>query len=517
MSAKVARIARKDVDDDPLTRAIAPPENETPEQREARVAAEHAAKQHSDAIDEELYRQRQAEKKGPKPVKVLLLGQSESGKSTTLKNFQLMSSPKAFRAERSLWRAVIQLNVLRSIRLILDTMTQALEAQSGGSQYIPNSRPGTPDDIPDREYPKLTPELLKLRMRLSPIFSVEQALTQALAPSGSLEFEATRLKPLRYSSRSNTPNSNKEPTINAALSWKGAIGRLLSGDKSQADEESEFVWDDPKNPGVVLNNCAADIKQLWNDPTVKALLEVRKLRLEEMAGFFLDSLDRVTALEYTPSDGKLHPPFPHHRVLINADDILRARLKTLGVSEHRFKIKAGNMASHEWRVFDVGGQRSLRGMISLNHPAWIPYFDDVDAIIFLAPISCFDQVLAEDPTVNRLEDSILLWKAVVSNPLLKKTNIILFLNKCDMLRAKVASGIQFSKYVVSYGERPNDFGSTSNYLRKKFAGIHKQCSPVARAYYCHFTSVTDTSSTSRILENVQDMLLRQNLEKSSLV
>ena len=34
--------------------------------------------------------------------------------------------------------------------------------------------------------------------------------------------------------------------------------------------------------------------------------------------------------------------------------------------------------------------------------AWAPFMDDVDAIIFLAPISCFDQVLAEDPTVNRL-------------------------------------------------------------------------------------------------------------------
>jgi hypothetical protein len=32
----------------------------------------------------------------------------------------------------------------------------------------------------------------------------------------------------------------------------------------------------------------------------------------------------------------------------------------------------------------------------------VPFFDDMDAIIFLAPISCFDQVLAEDDTVNRL-------------------------------------------------------------------------------------------------------------------
>lgn len=60
----------------------------------------------------------------------------------------------------------------------------------------------------------------------------------------------------------------------------------------------------------------------------------------------------------------------------------------------------------------------------------------VDAIIFLAPISAFDQVLAEDTSVNRLQDSLILWQTVVSNKLLGNVNIILFLNKCDLLKVK---------------------------------------------------------------------------------
>ena len=59
--------------DDPLTRAMAPPPNETPQEREARLAMERRAKARSDAIDEEL---RRAQKKGPKPVKIMLLGAS---------------------------------------------------------------------------------------------------------------------------------------------------------------------------------------------------------------------------------------------------------------------------------------------------------------------------------------------------------------------------------------------------------------------------------------------------------
>ena len=163
--------------------------------------------------------------------------------------------------------------------------------------------------------------------------------------------------------------------------------------------------------------------------------------------------------------------------------------------------------------------------------AWIPFFDDMNAIIFLAPISCFDQVLAEDPNVNRLvgvlvpclyspvdglvfsaqADSVQLWTSIVSNKLLADTPIVLFLNKCDLLRAKIEAGSRFAKHIISYGERPNTFegcsncewrsdwcvrpGETSTHtlgqdLRKKFAGVHKEKSPKPRPFYCHFTSVT---------------------------
>lgn len=57
---------------------------------------------------------------------------------------------------------------------------------------------------------------------------------------------------------------------------------------------------------------------------------------------------------------------------------------------------------------------------------------------------------------------MLLWKSVVKNPLLAKTNLVLFLNKCDVLRAKLNAGIRLGKYVISYGDRPNDFEHASD-------------------------------------------------------
>ncbi|KAH9835198.1 guanine nucleotide binding protein, alpha subunit [Rhodofomes roseus] len=499
---------------DPLDVALRPPEDENEEDRSARLSAEEDARKVSEMIDEELKAQERAEKRGPKPIKVLLLGQSESGKSTTLKNFQLMNSPKAFRAERASWRAVIHLNVVRSIHNILEAMAEAQNAQAQPSTPTGGrpSRSRTPSDSSTRVYPPLTAEHLKLKMRLSPLLQVEQALIRKLTPPGSAEFEATHLAQasnVSYLERIR----QKEVAVNSLFAWKGVFGRLLS-DSRDADSGDGIDWNDPQassevvsltiallmrqwqDPGRIIHACGEDMIRLWNDETIRSLLQIQGIRLEDRPGFFLDSLERVTSPRYVPTD----------------EDILRARLKTLGITEYRFSIKEGTLGgiTRDWRIYDVGGHRSLRA-------AWAPYFDDMNAILFLAPISCFDQTLEEDPTVNRLEDSVVLWKTIVSNPLLAKTSIVLFLNKVDIFKAKLEAGIKLSKYIVSYGNRTNDFDSTSIYLKRKFAQIHKERSPEPRMFYCHFTTVTDTKSTQHILADVQDTVVVRSLKDSSLI
>lgn len=75
-SALRRRSIRGDPDkDDPLARVIAPPENETQAEYAARLAAEEEAQKRSDAIDEEINRQRLENKRAPKSVRVLLLGE----------------------------------------------------------------------------------------------------------------------------------------------------------------------------------------------------------------------------------------------------------------------------------------------------------------------------------------------------------------------------------------------------------------------------------------------------------
>jgi hypothetical protein len=56
--------------------------------------------------------------------------------------------------------------------------------------------------------------------------------------------------------------------------------------------------------------------------------------------------------------------------------------------------------------------------------AWIPYFPDIMALIFLAPLSSFDERLPENPKINRLEDTFVLWKTVCASKLLSNVQLV---------------------------------------------------------------------------------------------
>lgn len=101
------------------------------------------------------------------------------------------------------------------------------------------------------------------------------------------------------------------------------------------------------------------------------------------------------------------------------------------------------------------------------------------ALIFLAPLSGFNERLPEDNRINRLEDSFALWRTICTNKLLENvqlvsnctryqslllTNVeqILFMNKTDILRKKIEQDkIQIRTYIPDY-DKPNDFESVAN-------------------------------------------------------
>ena len=85
-------------------------------------------------------------------------------------------------------------------------------------------------------------------------------------------------------------------------------------------------------------------------------------------------------------------------------------------------------------MYDVGGQRNER-------KKWIHCFDAVTAIIFVASISEYNQVLFEDHTTNRFVEALDLFEEIVNSKYFIETAMILFLNKRDLLRKKLQKNL----------------------------------------------------------------------------
>ncbi|VDQ02226.1 unnamed protein product [Trichobilharzia regenti] len=84
-------------------------------------------------------------------------------------------------------------------------------------------------------------------------------------------------------------------------------------------------------------------------------------------------------------------------------DILRCRVLTSGIFETKFSVDKVN-----FHMFDVGGQREERRK-------WIQCFNDVTAIIFVAACSSYNMVLREDPSQNRVKESLELLASIWNN------------------------------------------------------------------------------------------------------
>ncbi|KAJ7894161.1 guanine nucleotide-binding protein alpha subunit [Mycena olivaceomarginata] len=488
---------------DPFSLVLQPPKDETPAERQQRVELEQEQKRVSDQIDDELRRERaDRKKKSKREVKVLLLGQSESGKSTVLKNFRLKYASPQWKAELRSWRAVIQLNLIQNVLVILDLMQDHLavldsptdSTASGSFTPSPYGRTSIDSTLSDISVAterspasiSLTQKHRVLNLRLSPLREVGDDLRRRLGASDP-EFtfangtDGAMNGVLDESSR----KSSREFGVRG---WIGALGLPSNGAK-KADEPMPV-----DEATEILATLRDDIISLWEDPDVRDLLKVKNARIEDRPGFFLSDTARITNRTYIPSD----------------NDVVRARLRTLGVQEWRIVLEQGDSFGSEWVIYDVGGSRSMRH-------AWLPYFDAVNAIIFLAPISCFDERLAEDPSVNRLEDTLLLWRAIVSSTLLKNTTLIVFLNKCDLLKRKLQSGIQVNKYMLSFGTRQNEVGVVVKYLKDKFKDIVRADASESRTTYLYATSVTDTKATAATLNTVRDGIIREHLKHAEFV
>ncbi|GAB5373353.1 hypothetical protein AAMO2058_001743900 [Amorphochlora amoebiformis] len=150
---------------------------------------------------------------------------------------------------------------------------------------------------------------------------------------------------------------------------------------------------------------------IWeNSETIRAAVARRSdFYLLDSFRYFLDRVRVIFKPDYKPTN----------------QDILQSRVATKGIVETKFVI-----ADVPFVMYDVGGQRGQR-------KKWIHCFEGCRAIMFVASLSEYDQVLIEDPNKNRMIDSLTLFEGILSLVWFSFTPVILFLNKNDVFQEKI--------------------------------------------------------------------------------
>jgi guanine nucleotide-binding protein subunit alpha len=213
--------------------------------------------------------------------------------------------------------------------------------------------------------------------------------------------------------------------------------------KQSCDYIMEYALD--PNSDMRLEHTLGDaITALWNDFCIPKVCEhENEFYLMDSAPYFFDQVKRIAAADYIPTEA----------------DVLRARVKTTGISETRFSI--GQLRIH---MFDVGGQRSER-------KKWIHCFENVTSIIYTVALSEYDQVLLEESSQNRMMEALVLFDSIVNSRWFQRTSIILFLNKLDVFRNKLSRS-PLGKYFPDY-LGGNDVNRAAKYLLERFNQLNR--------------------------------------------
>jgi len=227
------------------------------------------------------------------------------------------------------------------------------------------------------------------------------------------------------------------------------------------------------------------VKTLWQEQGIQQVFSRQgEIQLNDSAKYYFEAIDRVMQSDFIPSQ----------------DDVLRSRAKTTGIIETEFTLQ-----ETRFKLVDVGGQRSER-------KKWLHCFQDVTAILYVTAISEYDLKLYEDDKINRMSESIELFKGTINNEWFsgakgKSPSMILFFNKADLFREK----IQKTDLKVCFPEYTGgrDFDNAFKFIKDKFLECNTNGK---RQIYTHLTCATDTENINVVFNAVQDIVLRQVLD-----
>lgn len=103
----------------------------------------------------------------------------------------------------------------------------------------------------------------------------------------------------------------------------------------------------------------------------------------------------------------------------------------------------------------------------------------------------------------------MLWESIANSHWFAKSALILFLNKIDLFKEKVARSPITDHGFTDYHGAPGDWKAASSYFLDKFRALNRDGD---KEIYGYFTTATDTNLLKITMAAVQDMIIQKNLK-----
>ncbi|KAJ6232093.1 guanine nucleotide-binding protein g(o) subunit alpha [Anaeramoeba flamelloides] len=247
-----------------------------------------------------------------------------------------------------------------------------------------------------------------------------------------------------------------------------------------AEEINDLPQTTPLNPEI-----CEKIDSIWNDTSIKTAYEKRsRFQIIDSCEYFMNKVQEIGEEKYIP----------------NIEDVLNLRVKSTGITETRFTY-----SDQKYCLIDVGGQRNER-------KKWIHCFEDVSSIVFVSSLSAYDQVLVEEGSVNRMNESMLLFSDICNTRWFRENPLILFLNKLDLFQEKIKVS-PLNKLFPDY-EGGVDVEEGKKFIKNQFLSLNRY---QEKNIFPYFISAIDPESIKQIFRQVNDNFLQKKMDGNGLI
>ena len=199
--------------------------------------------------------------------------------------------------------------------------------------------------------------------------------------------------------------------------------------------------------------------------------EYGSIIFEDSSDYIMEHFERISAFDYVPSN----------------QDILHS---------YRSNQKT-NMSEFTYQIGKVNCSFTyLPGNID-RKKGWQSFFEgNTDYIIYCLSAASFCQFASDDPNNNRLLSAMATFEAICQDPILAKSNIVLVLNKVDMLDQRLKR-YQIKDYIPFY----NGKNETADFLLFLIDRMQRNFS-IKRRLLIHPAIGTDTVHSKEFFESL---------------